>query len=112
MASPLEQAAAPERDPGLQAERTSLAWARTLLGYLVVATISLKTANHTGLLGGLSAVACLGIAAVVAFRRGPHHVRSLEGLRTGQARPPVMEVLALSLVTCALACHWLWFGVR
>jgi len=99
-------------NPGLQAERTSLAWARTLLGYLVVATISLKTANHTGLLGGLSAAAYLGIAAVVAFRRRPHHVRSLEEIRTGQARPPVIEVLVLSMVTSALACHWLWLGVR
>ncbi|WP_165821319.1 DUF202 domain-containing protein [Nocardioides gansuensis] len=111
MARPLDRTAAPERDLGLQPERTSLAWARTILGYLVVATISLKTANHSGLLGVASAVAYLGIAVVVAFRRRPHHVRSLEGIRTGQVRPPVIDVLVLSLVTSALSCHWLWLVV-
>lgn len=111
MAGPLDHTAAADRDPGLQPERTSLAWARTILGFLVVATISLKTANHSGLLGVTSAAAYLGIAVVVAFRRRPHRVRSLEEIRTGQARPPVSDVLVLSLVTSALACHWLWFVV-
>ena len=111
MAGPLDRAAGPERDLGLQPERTSLAWTRTILGYLVVATISLKTANHSGVLGVASATAYLGVAVAIAFRRRPAHVRSLEEIRTGQVRPPVGEVLVLSLLTSALACHWLWLVV-
>jgi uncharacterized membrane protein YidH (DUF202 family) len=111
VAGPLDPTAGLERDPGLQPERTSLAWTRTILGYLVVATISLKTANHSGVLGVASATAYLGVAVVLAFRRRPAHVRSLEEIRTGQARPPVGEVFLLSLVTSGLACHWLWLVV-
>jgi uncharacterized membrane protein YidH (DUF202 family) len=111
LAPPLDRADALERDSGLQPERTSLAWARTILGYVVVATICLKTANPSGLLHVASAVVYLGIAIVLAFRRRPHHTRSLGEIRTGKTRPPVSEVLVLSLVTSALACNWLWLGV-
>lgn len=112
MARPLERTAAPARDPGLQPERTSLAWARTTLGYLVVATICLKTADHDGFLRATSAVAYLGMAVVVAFRRGPHIERSREEIRTARACPPVGDVLVLSLVTSVLAAHWLWLVIR
>lgn len=77
----------------------------------MVATISLKSANHSGVLGLTSATAYLGIAAAIATRRRPRSVRSLGGIRTGLACPPVSDVLVLSLVTSALALHWLWLVV-
>jgi uncharacterized membrane protein YidH (DUF202 family) len=99
-----------ERDPGLQPERTSLAWARTVLGYLVVATISLKIAPLSGTAAVVSALAYLGVAVVLALRRMPRYGRDLQQMRIGRSRPPVFEVLALSAVTAGLALHWLWLS--
>lgn len=99
-----------DRDPGLQPERTSLAWGRTVLGYLVVATVCLKTAPLAGNSAVFSALVYLGVAVLVALRRTPRYDRHLRQMHTGRSRPPVLEVLALSTVTAALAVHWLWIS--
>lgn len=57
----------PLADPGLQPERTSMAWARTSLAYLVAAAITLRWVPHHGaavalVTAGLTLVA-LGIYA-------------------------------------------------
>ncbi|MFE1548484.1 DUF202 domain-containing protein [Streptomyces sp. NPDC058718] len=68
-------AADPEaRDPGLQPERTRLAWRRTTLSWTVVAVLAVKLALHddttpTGLAAlALSALVWIGFLAV-AHRR-------------------------------------------
>jgi uncharacterized membrane protein YidH (DUF202 family) len=99
-----------DRDPGLQPERTSLAWARTVLGYLAVSTLSLKTAPISGTAAIVSALAYQGVAVVVALRRTPRYSRDLHQMSIGRTRPPVFEVLALSAVTAALALQWLWLS--
>lgn len=110
MARPVEPQV--DRDPGLQPERTSLAWARTVLGYLVVATVCLKLAPLEGPLVAVAAVAYLGVAILVALRRARYYRRDLRRLQEGRTPPPVLEVLALSAVTAALATHWLWLVRR
>ncbi len=112
MAGPVDRPATPERDPGLQPERTSLAWGRTVLGYLVVATVCLKAAPLTGGSAVVSAGAFLGLAVLVALRRVPRYAGDLRLLATGHPRPPVLEVLTLSGLTAALAAHWLWHSTR
>lgn len=102
----------PDRDPGLQPERTSLAWSRTILGYVVVAAIVVKTAPHSGAVGLGIAAAYLALAAWLVVRRAPHHARSVEEIRSGRPRPPVLEVLALSLGTGALTGYWLVFAIH
>lgn len=99
-----------DRDPGLQPERTSLAWGRTVLGYLVVATVPVKTAPPAGISAVVSALVYLGVAVVVALWRTPRHDRHLREMHTGHSGPPVLEVLALSTVTAALAIHLLWLS--
>ncbi|WP_434637893.1 DUF202 domain-containing protein [Klebsiella sp. I138] len=53
-----------ESDPGLQPERTSLAWFRTLLGYAALMALAIKHNWHSaGILFWLS----IGILAIVAI---------------------------------------------
>lgn len=89
-----------DRDPGLQPERTRLAWRRTTLSATVVAVLAGKQAIHddvtaTGLVAaGLSALVWIGFLAV-AHRR----IRSLDA-----ARPrPLSYRGALLAVVCAVA---------
>lgn len=103
---------APDRDPGLQPERTSLAWGRTVLGYLVVATVCLKLAPLEGRAVAVAAVGYLGVATLVALRRARYYHRDLRRLQDVRTPPPVLEVLTLSAVTAALAGHWLWLVQR
>ncbi|MGW7411838.1 DUF202 domain-containing protein [Streptomyces sp. NPDC054863] len=89
-----------QRDPGLQPERTRLAWRRTTLSCTVVAVLAGKQAIHDGvtpvgvLAAALSALVWVGFL-VVAHRR----MREL-----GRARPEAMGARrALAGVCCVLA---------
>ncbi len=94
--------AATDRDPGLQPERTRLAWRRTTLSATVVALLAVRQALHGGVTpAGLVAVALSALAWVgfllVAHRRM---------LRMEAARPeplPPRGALAATLCTVALA---------
>jgi len=52
-----------ESDPGLQPERTSLAWFRTLLGYGALMALAIKQSGHRG---GLPFWLSIGVLAIVA----------------------------------------------
>ncbi|MFF1923044.1 DUF202 domain-containing protein [Streptomyces sp. NPDC058221] len=92
----------PERDPGLQPERTRLAWRRTTLSCTVVALLAGKQALHdgTGPAGivalSLSVLAWLGFLGVAN--------RRVQGM--GTARPRTLgprEAAAAAVCTVALA---------
>ncbi|MER7222223.1 DUF202 domain-containing protein [Streptomyces rubradiris] len=89
------------RDPGLQPERTRLAWRRTTLSAAVATVLALKAALHGGPTAAgvlTSAVCCalwLGLLGVAHSR-----VRAL----TTAPRPPVLAPRqATAAVLCALA---------
>ncbi|MEU1077878.1 MULTISPECIES: DUF202 domain-containing protein [unclassified Streptomyces] len=92
---------AADRDPGLQPERTRLAWRRTTLSCTVAAVLAAKQALHTGGTAvGPVAVALSGLVwlgfLVVAHRR----IQSL----TRSGRPGVLRPReAVAAVACVAA---------
>lgn len=94
--------ALPPYDPGLQAERTVLAWSRTAFAFLVNAMLWLRA----GLADGDSALLLFGLA-LLALAAGFHACgkrrgRALTaGARPVPVHPALMRALALG---AALAC--------
>ncbi|MET8408849.1 DUF202 domain-containing protein [Streptomyces sp. NPDC005195] len=95
----------PERDPGLQPERTRLAWRRTTLSCTVTAVLAAKAALHggrsaTGVLAGVLCGALWLGFLVLAHRR----IQVLTA--SGTAGPPTLaprHATAATLCTVALA---------
>ncbi|MEU1303235.1 DUF202 domain-containing protein [Streptomyces shenzhenensis] len=96
------------RDPGLQPERTRLAWRRTTLAYTVATVLALRTALHGGAspVGILVCALCFGLW--LGFLRIAHHrVRAL----STSARPApltprhaaVAALCAVAMAACAAA---------
>ncbi|HEY9330100.1 MAG TPA: DUF202 domain-containing protein [Streptomyces sp.] len=91
---------APERDPGLQPERTRLAWRRTTLSCTVVALLAGKQALHGGATPAGVVALSLSVLAWLGFLRVAN--RRVQGM--GTSRPQPMEVrAALSAAACTVA---------
>lgn len=70
------------QDPGLQPERTRLAWRRTLLALAVVAVLTARLALPRGFSGALLAVASVsiwGAAVAVIWQQGSGTDRGRSG---------------------------------
>lgn len=92
-------------DPGLQPQRTALAWSRTALAVLVNAVLVLRAGAHGGtaahaplLLAGWGLVA--GAAALFACGRW----RARQLLREGVPCAPSRRLMLFALAVAAAAC--------
>ncbi|MEU6094617.1 DUF202 domain-containing protein [Streptomyces sp. NPDC047079] len=95
---------APERDPGLQPERTRLAWRRTTLSSTVVAVLAVKAALHDGTAAGLVTVTLCGLLWLGLLALAHRRIRALATTETGH--PPRLKprhAAAATLCTAALA---------
>ncbi|MFF8297838.1 DUF202 domain-containing protein [Streptomyces globisporus] len=93
---------AADRDPGLQPERTRLAWRRTTLTATVVALLAGRQALHSGAAPVALVAVALSALAWLGFLRVAH--RRVTAL--GVARPEQFAArgaLAAALCTVALA---------
>ncbi len=91
---------------GLAAERTQLAWTRTLLAGTVVAVLVLRVALHTGLtvVAGIgTGAALLGWSLLVVLAR--RRIAALHGTPPAPARrePLVMTLLVVGYAGLAIA---------
>jgi len=92
---------APDRDPGLQPERTRLAWRRTTLSAAVAAVLAAKAALHDGASATGVAVCAVCCAVWLCFVWVAHG--RIRGLASG-ARPPVLRArYAGAAVLCPVA---------
>ncbi|WP_414719609.1 DUF202 domain-containing protein [Streptomyces sp.] len=99
----VSEAAPGERDPGLQPERTRLAWRRTTLSVTVAAVLAMRTSLHEGpaTAGIVSCALCF--ALWLGFLLLAH--RRIRALAT-TARPAALSprhATAVTLCTVALA---------
>lgn len=95
-------------DPGLQLERTALAWNRTALALLVGAVASARLTLHgwgpaSLLLAGLGTVAAGGVALWARRRYRQSHHRLLTTGRLGGAGPAIAVMTLLGFTVAVLA---------
>ncbi|MFD6276506.1 DUF202 domain-containing protein [Streptomyces sp. NPDC060209] len=88
------------RDPGLQPERTRLAWRRTTLACTVVALLAVRQALHSGVTGAAALAVALSLLAWLGFLAVAH--RRVTGMGTAEPAP-LSARHALSAAACTVA---------
>ncbi|WP_330267985.1 DUF202 domain-containing protein [Streptomyces griseorubiginosus] len=93
------------RDPGLQPERTRLAWRRTTLSGTVAAVLAVKTVLHGGPSPAGLVAGALCCALWLAFLYLAHlRIRTLTASDTPTALPPRHATAAVLCTVAMAAC--------
>ena len=90
-------------DPGLQPERTLLAWRRTLLTLIVICTIFLRWIPHFGLIALLPIIVSLAASLLIQIALNSRYRKSARGLRNERIPAPLREVVVLGATVMVLS---------
>lgn len=82
-------------DPGLQPERTSLAWGRTLLTMITVSALFLRWMPYHGSFVAVLVALSLATALAIWTTQQRRYTRSASGVRNGQIHADVLSVFWL-----------------
>lgn len=82
-------------DPGLQPERTSLAWGRTLLTMIAVSALFLRWMPYHGAFVGVLVAVSLMAALYIWATQQRRYRRSASGLKSGRIRADAASILWL-----------------
>lgn len=92
----------PHEDPGLQPERTTMAWGRTVLTLITAAAICLRWISHHGpFVLALFAVAVITSTAIYLTQRA-RYTRSSNGITAERVAPEGLGILGLAAATIVL----------
>lgn len=92
-----------DRDPGLQPERTRLAWRRTTLSATVAAVLAGKQALHGGATVAAAVALALSAAAWIGFLRvAQRRVRATDAARPAPLSPRAARTAAACTVALAV----------
>lgn len=83
-------------DPGLQPERTDLAWGRTTLSMVVAAAIFLRWLPHHGVLVGALVAAAVVIALAINLTRKRRFHRAVYGIQQEGTAPDITSTAAIA----------------
>ncbi|MGK9063777.1 DUF202 domain-containing protein [Stutzerimonas chloritidismutans] len=90
-------------DPGLQPERTSLAWGRTLLTLITVSALFLRWMPYHGAFVGSLVALSLLTALGIWLTQQRRYNRSASGLKSGRIQADLVSVIWLGVAVVALS---------
>ena len=91
-------------DPGLQPERTTMAWTRTLVAFLVVSGLSMRvSASVHDAAFMIIAVIAMFAALNIMVRQSGRYRRTNDGLTQERIKPQVTSVIVMSAAVALLA---------
>lgn len=84
-------------DPGLQVERTTLAWVRTAMSFIAGSMVLLRLiAHHSTVAGVVCALLLLPFSAALAYTAWRRHRRAENSLRAERPLPDGVQHAALA----------------
>ena len=95
-------------DPGLQPERTSLAWGRTLLTMLTVSALFLRWMPYHGIFVGAPVALSLVTALGIWITQERRYSRSASGLKSGRIQADAFSIFWLGAAVFLLGALGLY----
>ncbi|SDC07297.1 Uncharacterized membrane protein YidH, DUF202 family [Raineyella antarctica] len=82
-------------DPGLQPERTQLAWVRTTLSFMAVGLLALRLGVTAGIDVSAIILVIVAVVVLVVANDARRHRRSVHGINQGVVEPATSAVLVV-----------------